>query len=179
MGPRGRAWIPILLMLAALAFSRDLGQGRPAVGRRRRAVARRQRPFPTVAGGPRRPPEVDGLPAGAGRLERAAGPGSERPCSLHRDAAIHRGGSDSVRLGNTNTKSGISIAQRIDAEPQYRYVVRLRLKGDHVDEYHPKGVVVHVAASTQDDKRDAGFWSGVLRESGKSPAPPRRHLRLA
>ena len=99
-------------------------------------------------------------------------PGPDRTgCSLRRDAAVHRSGDCSVRLGNTNTKSGLSLAQRFDAEPEYRYVVRLWLKGDHVDAYHPKGVIVHLAASSQGDKHDTGLWSGVLRESDKIPSP--------
>ena len=99
-------------------------------------------------------------------------PGPDRSgCSLRSDAAVHRGGSFSVRLGNTNTKSGLSIAQRIDAEPEYRYIIRLWVKGDRIDAYHPKGVIVHVAASSQSDKNDTGLWSGVLRESDKTPSP--------
>ena len=99
-------------------------------------------------------------------------PGQDRSgCSLHRDAAVDHGGSCSVRLDNTNTKSGLSLAQRFDAEPEYRYVIRLWLKGDHVDAYHPKGVVLHLAASSQGDKHDTGLWSGVLRESDKIPSP--------
>ncbi len=94
-----------------------------------------------------------------------------KSCSLRRDAANQRGGRFSVRLGNTNTKNGLSLAQRIDAEPEYRYLIRLWFKGDHIDAYHPKGVIVHVAASSQADKNDTGLWSGVLRESGKTSPP--------
>ena len=99
-------------------------------------------------------------------------PGSDhKGCSLGRDAATKHGGSFSVRLGNTNTKSGLAITQRIDAEPEYRYVVRLWFKGDHIDAYHPKGMIVHVAASSQGDKNDTGLWSGVLRHSDKTALP--------
>jgi hypothetical protein len=90
---------------------------------------------------------------------------------LHSDAAVKHGGRFSVRLGNTDTKSGLSIAQRLDAEPEYRYIVRLWIKGEHIDAYHPKGIIVHVAASSQSDKHDAGLWSGVLRHSDKIPSP--------
>lgn len=92
-------------------------------------------------------------------------------CSLGSDAAVKHGGRFSVRLGNTNTKSGLSISQRMDAEPEYRYVIRLWLKGDRVDAYHPKGIIVHVAASSQSDKHDTGFSSGVLRQSDNTPSP--------
>ncbi len=92
-------------------------------------------------------------------------------CSLRRDAAHKRGGSFSVRLGNTATKKGLNIAQRIDAEAEYRYVIRLWLKGDHINAYHPKGVIVHVVASSQSDKKDTGLWSGVLRASDKVTPP--------
>ena len=92
-------------------------------------------------------------------------------CSLRSDAAIHRDGGFSARLANTHTKSGLSLAQRIDAEPECRYIIRLWLKGDRIDAYHPKGVIVHVAASSQNDKRDAGLWSGVLRHADKAPSP--------
>jgi hypothetical protein len=92
-------------------------------------------------------------------------------CSLRSDAAVRHGGRFSVRLANTHTRSGLSIAQRIDAEPECRYVIRLWLKGDRIDAYHPKGVIVHAAASSQSDKRDAGLWSGVLRHADKAPAP--------
>jgi len=95
-----------------------------------------------------------------------------KSCSLRRDAADKRGGRLSVRLGNTNTKGGLSLAQRIDAEPEYRYVIRLWFKGDHIDAYHPKGVIVHVVASSQSDKHDTGLWSGALRVSDKT-APPK------
>ncbi len=94
-----------------------------------------------------------------------------KTCSLRRDTANRRGGRFSARLANTNTRSGLSLAQRIDAEPEYRYVIRVWLKGDHIDAYHPKGVIVHVAASSQSDKHDTGLWSGVLRESGKTSPP--------
>jgi len=94
-----------------------------------------------------------------------------KSCSLRRDTANKRGGRFSVRLGNSNTKSGLSLAQRIDAEAECRYVIRLWFKGDHIDAYHPKGVIVHVAASSQSDKHDTGLWSGVLRAADKT-APP-------
>ena len=92
-------------------------------------------------------------------------------CLLHSDAAVKHGGRFSVRLGNTNTKSGLSIAQRIDAEPEYRYVIRVWLKGDHIDAYHPKGVIVHATASSLSDKHNTGLWSGALRSADKTPAP--------
>lgn len=99
-------------------------------------------------------------------------PGRDRTsCQVRRDAAVKQGGRFAVRLGNTNTKSGLSIAQRMDAEPEYRYVIRLWLKGDHIDAYHPQGVIVHLAASSQSDKHDTGLWSGVLRHEDKIPSP--------
>ena len=76
-----------------------------------------------------------------------------------------------MRLGNSNTRTGLCLAQRIDAEPEYRYIVRLWFKGDRIDTYHPKGVIVHVAASSQSDKKDTGLWSGVLRYSAKTTPP--------
>ena len=98
-------------------------------------------------------------------------PGQDRVgCSLGNDVSVWRGGRFSVRLGNTNTKSGLSIAQRIDAEPEYRYVIRLWLKGDHIDAYHPKGIVLHAVASSQSDKNDSSLWAGALRTSDKIPA---------
>jgi hypothetical protein len=95
----------------------------------------------------------------------------QKSCSLRRDAGNKHGGRFSVRLGNINTKSGLAIAQRIDAEPEYRYVIRVWFKGDHIDAYHPKGVIVHIVASSQRDKHDTGLWSGVLRAADKT-APP-------
>jgi len=92
-------------------------------------------------------------------------------CSLRCDTASMHGGRYSVRLANTDTKNRVCLGQRIAAEAEYRYVVRLWLKGDHIDTYHPKGVIVHVAASSQSDKHDTGLWSGVLRYSGRT-APP-------
>ena len=91
--------------------------------------------------------------------------------SVHGDAVCKHGSSFSVRLGNTATKGNLSLVQRTDAEPEYRYVVRLWLKGDHIDAYHPMGVIVHVAASSQTDKKDTGLWSGILRHSDRTDPP--------
>jgi hypothetical protein len=91
--------------------------------------------------------------------------------SVHRDAVCKHGGSFSVRLGNTATKGNLSLVQRTGAEPEYRYVVRLWLKGDHIDAYHPLGVIVHVVASSQSDKHDTGLWSGMLRHSDRTDPP--------
>jgi hypothetical protein len=91
--------------------------------------------------------------------------------SVRRDAAEKHGGRSSVRLANTSTTTHLCLAQRIDAEPEYRYVVRLWFKGDHIDAYHPKGVLAHLSASSQSDKKDTGLWSGVLRYSARAEPP--------
>jgi hypothetical protein len=92
-------------------------------------------------------------------------------CSLRSDAAVKHGGRFSVRLANANTKSGLSVAQRIDAQPEYRYLIHVWLKGDHIDAYHPKGIILHATASSQCDKNDISLWTGILRESSKTPSP--------
>jgi hypothetical protein len=92
-------------------------------------------------------------------------------CSLASDAAVKHGGRCSVRLGDTHTKGVLAIAQRLAVEPEYRYLIRVWLKGQRIDAYHPKGVIVHLTASSQTDKNDAGLWSGLLRHADKVSPP--------
>ena len=87
------------------------------------------------------------------------------------DAETKHGGNHSARLSNTDTASGIVIAQRLEAEAEMRYKIRLWLKGEKIDAYHPKGIVVTLVASTQSDMQDNSMWSGALRVTDKAPSP--------
>ena len=90
--------------------------------------------------------------------------------SLTRDAEIKRGGTSSVRLANTDTTGGFAISQRLEAEPETRYVVRMWLKAEKID-FYPKGIVVTRVASSQSDKKDTNLWSGSLSVTYEIPSP--------
>ena len=88
-----------------------------------------------------------------------------------RDADNKHGGACSVRLSNTDTTGGIVMAQRLEAEPETRYKIRLWLKGEKIDAYHPKGIIVTLVASCQTDKQDNNMWAGSLRATDKTTYP--------
>lgn len=91
--------------------------------------------------------------------------------ALTRDDKVKHGGNCSLRVENKDTKSSVYVIQRIDAEPETRYRIRMWLKGENIDAYHPKGVLVHAVASSYDNKKDPNLWAGNLHYEGKAPSP--------
>jgi hypothetical protein len=91
--------------------------------------------------------------------------------SLARDAEVKHGGESSARLANPDTTSAVSLLQRLSVEPEMRYVVRMWLRGEKVDAYHPKGVIVTLVSSSQNDPRDNNMWAGSLAVADKAPSP--------
>jgi hypothetical protein len=107
------------------------------------------------------------LPAGWNLDQGAKG----KNLSLARDVDVKHGGDAAVRLSNTDTNAGMTLLQRVDVEPETRYKLTLWLKGNAIDSYHPKGVIVNVVSSTQTDIKDLNVWSGNLNAVYKSPSP--------
>jgi hypothetical protein len=52
-----------------------------------------------------------------------------------------------------------------------RYLVRLWLRGDQIESANPKGVMVHIAASSESNLSDCNFWAGCLHDAYKRPSP--------
>ncbi|MFZ2656031.1 MAG: carbohydrate binding domain-containing protein [Victivallales bacterium] len=92
-------------------------------------------------------------------------------CVLVRDDKAKHGGSSSLRAENKDTRSTVSVVQRMDAAPETRYRFKMWLKGENIDSYQSKGVILHVMASGTDDKKDTGLWTGKLNYEWKVPSP--------
>ncbi|MFZ2655673.1 MAG: carbohydrate binding domain-containing protein [Victivallales bacterium] len=92
-------------------------------------------------------------------------------CVLVRDDKAKHGGVCSLRAENKDTKSNISVVQRMDAAPETRYRFKMWLKGENIDSYSSKGFFMHVMASSQNDKKDANIWAGNLYYEYKIPSP--------
>jgi len=92
-------------------------------------------------------------------------------CVLVRDDKAKHGGDCSLRAENKDTKSSVSVVQRMDAAPETRYRFRMWLKGENIDSYQSKGVLVHVMASSTDDRKDTNLWAGKLYYEWKVPSP--------
>ena len=93
--------------------------------------------------------------------------------SLARDTEIKHAGDCSLRFSNTNSSSSVELAQRLPVEEEERYTLRMWVKGEKIDDYHPQGVNVLVVPSSTADLRDGGGWTGNLGESYKSPPSSR------
>jgi hypothetical protein len=52
-----------------------------------------------------------------------------------------------------------------------RYVVHLWVRGEHIDSEDPKGISVHLAASSETNKNESNFWAGCLHDVYKRPSP--------
>ena len=89
--------------------------------------------------------------------------------ALARDIEVKHAGDCSLRLSNTNTNSGVSVAQRVPVQDEMRYVIRLWVKGEKIDDYYPKGVNVLLVPSSSDNMKDGNGWAGNLGESYKPP----------
>ncbi|HEY3418028.1 MAG TPA: hypothetical protein VGM23_14210 [Armatimonadota bacterium] len=89
------------------------------------------------------------------------------------DNNCKHGGESAAQLSNTDTKGGCTLVQRLDVEPETRYKIRLWLRGEKIDDYHPKGAIMTVVASGQRDKRDLNMWADVLKVTDIAPSPGR------
>jgi len=78
------------------------------------------------------------------------------------DKTEKHAGSCSIQMDNRNHDISLSLNQRFDAAPNTRYRITMWLKGDHIDTYQPKGILVSTIASSKpgkDDNSQAGRLS--------------------
>ena len=117
------------------------------------------------------PPKMDGTQVPTGWMLWPAEPA--HASALARDAAIKHAGDCSLRWSNTNSSSSVELAQRVPVEEEERYVIRMWVKGEKIDDYHPQGVGMLLVPSSTADLRDSNGWAGNLGESYKSPPSAR------
>jgi hypothetical protein len=100
-------------------------------------------------------------------------PEKAKAASLARDTQVKHTGDCSLRLGNTDSTSNFALAQRMAVQEETRYVVRIWVRGEKIDDYYPQGLNVLLVPSSSGDLRSADKWAGNLGESYKSPPASR------
>ncbi len=89
--------------------------------------------------------------------------------SITIDKNVKQDGNCALRIENKNHDISLVLCQRFDAEPDTRYQLKMWIKGENIDIYHPNGLILNIISSGKFEQ-DNNVWAKKLKIDTQYPA---------